>query len=1110
MNGDYKYVFLVEQVVKIFVTFLTVLLVCGFTNEVFSVPYDGEPFELEQPDGSTVPVLVWGDEFYQHIESPDGYTLVRNSETGWICYAQLLADSTELTSTNSIYRCSSSLKKSTLVTPLPDGLERHIKIQRSSRLKHHEKIRSYFNISDEENVETSNPSPAPSPDGESSTIMPLQGVTPVSGNYIGLTILIDFSDKTGTMPVDSVKDFVNKRNYTGYGNNGSVRDYFYDVSGGKVDYQNIVVGYYRAKNPKTYYDNSASSFGLKAQELLKEAITDLKSKNFDFAQLSSDSRKQVYAVNVMYAGTPSMGWSKGLWPHQGSVSSISVSGLTIRKYQMSNIGTALNIGTFCHENGHLLMRWPDLYDYGSESNGVGNYCIMCGTNSKNPTIPCAYLRDYAGWDLVTDITDMVTGTIFKVVPNSNTSFMYRNKSNSSEMFYIEGALRSGRRKTIADTGFMIWHVDRKGSNNYEQRTSTSHYLVSLEQADNLFDLERKKNMGNRGDLFKAGYKDRFDDQTSPAAKWWNGSNSGMKIFNMSKISDTMSFSIGDTNAVKRYQVTVTASEHGTVSPGGTIQIVAGQSLKLVIKPDSGYQTEKISINGTSTTIRDTITIDNVNSNQTVEVQFTLKSALLCSSPEEGELYFVGDTIAIAWQQRGVTVQGIVLSFSIDNGKTFTTINDAVSGDVSSYKWKTADVESDSCRIRIADRDGSPSVLSSRFSIRRKPQLSVNDQLITITVAKGRTAEKDISVKNDGTGDLKINATSVKQIKRVLINEISLGVTTQDADAIELWNSGADIDISGWKVSWEDNKETSGSYTFKEGTVLKGGSTFSLFDLQNNTSTNSDYMGINVMWRTNDFLELSVSLTDKTGHGIDFVKTTGIPTSPPEGTAWEGDGIELCSAFVYRRTFIDTDSLPDWGCTQIGTLKQTNNSQQNSVSAPMLTLTPLSKAIGKNAAQNYTVAINAVSLQPGTYTDTILLYHNDPTRPSPQKIACQISVYDPSSVINKRTTASAQKVFPSATALLSVTPNPVQSGQPVSIQYTPAGNELYGDLLVFSSMGRCLYNEHVNFKSFYSATRKPLHFSWIPKSGAKETCLIRIDITCKDGSKSQYSTKVGLK
>jgi M6 family metalloprotease-like protein len=367
---------------------LIALIVSFFSIPVSGAPHNGDCFDLEQPDGSTVPVLVWGDEFYQHVESPDGFTLIRDEKTGWICYAQLSSDSSELLPSDSIYRFSSGLRKSQ--SEIESVFSKHIKINREHRLRNHNEVRSRFQKNEGSDV-SDIPASAPPPADEdgSAIIMPLQGVTPVTGNFTGLTILIDFSDKTATIPKDSIENFVNKRGYTGYSNNGSVRDYFYDVSGGKVDYTNIVMAYYRARNPKTYYDNSTTSFGLRAQELILEALNKLKSEGFDFSRLSANSRKRIYAVNVLYAGSPSMGWSKGLWPHQGSISNFSANGYSVTKYQISNIGTALSIGTFCHENGHLLFNYPDLYDYGGESQGVGNYCIMCGTNNKNPARPCA-------------------------------------------------------------------------------------------------------------------------------------------------------------------------------------------------------------------------------------------------------------------------------------------------------------------------------------------------------------------------------------------------------------------------------------------------------------------------------------------------------------------------------------------------------------------------------------------------------------------------------------------------------------------------------------------------------------------------------------------------
>jgi len=43
-----------------------------------AVPVAGKTFSLLQPDGSRVKVRIWGDEYYQVVESLNGYTLIRD------------------------------------------------------------------------------------------------------------------------------------------------------------------------------------------------------------------------------------------------------------------------------------------------------------------------------------------------------------------------------------------------------------------------------------------------------------------------------------------------------------------------------------------------------------------------------------------------------------------------------------------------------------------------------------------------------------------------------------------------------------------------------------------------------------------------------------------------------------------------------------------------------------------------------------------------------------------------------------------------------------------------------------------------------------------------
>ena len=43
-----------------------------------------------------------------------------------------------------------------------------------------------------------------------------------------------------------------------------------------------------------------------------------------------------------------------------------------RDYQMTDMTDELSLGTFCHENGHLIGDFPDLYDKRPPSNRRGS------------------------------------------------------------------------------------------------------------------------------------------------------------------------------------------------------------------------------------------------------------------------------------------------------------------------------------------------------------------------------------------------------------------------------------------------------------------------------------------------------------------------------------------------------------------------------------------------------------------------------------------------------------------------------------------------------------------------------------------------------------------
>jgi len=481
----------------------------------FAAPHSGEEFELSQPDGSTVPVLVWGDEFHQDVESLDGYTLVRDKD-GWICYAELSADGSEYVSTGVRYKGKIS------VSPV---LQKKKRISRESFEKKHRKNREALGFSNEsfEPKDKRRNTPKIAPMG-----VALAPVENEPEKWIGLTILIDFpggtNPRTGAtnnavksnVSRQDMEDFANREGgFRGTSSAGSVRDYYLDVSNGLLDYSNIVTDFVTVAYPKNYYD-TLSNYQF-VPELIQSALNEVKKRvesgELDISAISTNAGKNgvdtVIALNLLYAGSASQGWSNGIWPHQGTYrapnsSSVSVKNgavpsgtLTINvpasgstpartirfsRYQLASLGTSSTppgIGTFVHENGHMIMRWPDLYPYDeSVTNVIAGYCVMGSSNGSNPQPPNPYFRDLAGWIDVTDITN--TNAVLTSTANEYHAYQY--KRNSRESYLIEARTRTGRSSALPGQGLIVWHVHTSGQNT-SIKSSAPYPLLKVVQAN---------------------------------------------------------------------------------------------------------------------------------------------------------------------------------------------------------------------------------------------------------------------------------------------------------------------------------------------------------------------------------------------------------------------------------------------------------------------------------------------------------------------------------------------------------------------------------------------------------------------------------------------------
>lgn len=507
---------------------LLFIVIFMFCSSLMAIPLTGQLVPVKLPDGTSVSVHMFGSEYYVRMESTDGYTLIKGAD-GWLYYAKLNSDSTDFVSNGIKYSPNKNLQGRSGTANAPVAKEKHLQLNKKGINKKIQEGRKRLNP-----IEDQSFAPAPGASAKMAPSGPL--AVSYNGSAHGITILVQFPEIPAVITQEEIEEFVNGRNYTGFGNNGSVRDYFYDVSNGKFDYTNEVTAYYTAQNEKQYYMDNGG------WRLVVEAVEALIDSGYDFSNLTLDENGNIKALNVMYTGAAE--YKTGLHPHQSGIGQLRVAeGIYASRYQISNIGNAPYIGVFTHENGHLLFGWPDLYDYGDESSGTGNYCLMSGGcwggSGFNPMVPNPDYRDREGWENLIDITDAASGIQYFIDANSFTNYKYSH--NEREYFIIDCRAQSGRNITIPDEGLLIWHVDRLGDNDDEEMTPTSHYLVSVEQADGLFDLEHGQGGGGDGDLFHGGYKTAFNDQTIPSALWWNETNSGLDISDISDAGTRMSF-----------------------------------------------------------------------------------------------------------------------------------------------------------------------------------------------------------------------------------------------------------------------------------------------------------------------------------------------------------------------------------------------------------------------------------------------------------------------------------------------------------------------------------------------------------------------------------------
>jgi M6 family metalloprotease-like protein len=584
-----------------------------------AAPYEPEGREIVWGQGPPPPAVapiqlrlrVFGDEYYGRTQTLAGFTVIYSYEDNSYYYAKLSDDGSSLVSTGVL----AHLLPPAGLTPRIDlGAAAIIQAAAFRRFTYDSlrKARWDARISGMQIVRA-----AAAGASFQSTVLAAarENSKPVVGNVVGLTILAVFKGATPTLDRARITNMFNQGtpaipgipavpgSYTFDGNAGSVHNYFSEQSAGKLNLVQLVTTVVELPKTREEYnyvigpagkpatDEVAPNARVVAENIIKDALSELQKAAFNFAPLSVDSTGRIRVVNLILQSADSGAYMQGIWPHAGSVTDPVDNPILfgtasrpriIKEYSMRTVGTQpLTIGPTCHDDAQLLIGFPDLYAY--PNMGVGNYCLM-GTGSDGssgsaavaanagnattaattavPAIPVSsanggrrpapinpHFKDLVGWNTVTEINSASTATVTlpTATATSSVALRFRKVGSATESFIIENR---GISKWIAapqDSGIAIWHVNDAQNGNISSASGQANG-VSLEQSDGLSNLENpingaNSNAGDVGDLYKLA-KPVFSGTTIPNSLWQDGTQSALQarvLVNNGAISSDVAF-----------------------------------------------------------------------------------------------------------------------------------------------------------------------------------------------------------------------------------------------------------------------------------------------------------------------------------------------------------------------------------------------------------------------------------------------------------------------------------------------------------------------------------------------------------------------------------------
>ena len=522
------------------------------TVSMLAVPAMRKAVKVTQPDGTTVTIMLHGDEWLNYNTTSDGYSVVKNPQ-GFYVYARLNQQgrlvATDVVAHDAAERQAKELNflRGTKKHQAPKMTEQAAAMksmqQQRQRAIQAERRAKAFDFD----------------------------------KFKGLVILVEFNDRKFSREdfPNIASDIFNKENYTGFDNevySGSVRDYFHDNSRGNFNPKFDVYGPYTVDYSQHHIHKADSVL-----DVLVAAI-DAADADVDYNQYDFDGNGRVNMVYFLFAGYGSHcagNDSTLVWPHRSIIyDKVNQAVLYCDDVMLWDYACSVEldgwqdqqplpicgIGTICHEFSHVLGL-PDFYDTdyegsGGLSNDPGYWSVMSGgsylNDGRTPAGYSLYERYLVGFvDKIDSLTQTGDYTLEQLDKNQKGYLL--TTPEEKEFFLLENRQKDFKwNQYLPGEGMLVYRVDHTNeevwsmtgsqANKVNVDPSHNHYIL-LQAAGESYYVDSDGNFQNwvrtGADPFPGERNvHELTNSTSPAnLKTWAGLTCDYELTNIQQATD---------------------------------------------------------------------------------------------------------------------------------------------------------------------------------------------------------------------------------------------------------------------------------------------------------------------------------------------------------------------------------------------------------------------------------------------------------------------------------------------------------------------------------------------------------------------------------------------